>query len=235
MTETLTLTRDQVREVDRRAVEELGIPGIVLMENAAVNAAALIRDTIQRRLGRSRAQATVAIVCGGGNNGGDGYAIARHLHNRGLSVQLFPAKAIESLQGDAAINASICANMDLSLTRVDDTALIDDAARAWAHVDLIVDAMLGTGFAGEVRDPLASIINTLDKLDTPIVAIDTPSGLDCQTGEPASTTIHARETITFVAHKIGFTNNAAQSHTGAIHVADIGVPPEVIDRVRQGA
>jgi NAD(P)H-hydrate epimerase len=232
MSATLTLSRDQVREVDRRAIEQLGIPGVVLMENAAINAAALIRDSLLRQTRRRACDLTVAIVCGGGNNGGDGYAVARHLHNRGFNVRLYPAKAIEALKGDAATNAHICQQMNLSITALDEAGALDTAAAAWQQADVLVDALLGTGFTGEVREPIGSIIQRINALDNKrIVAIDAPSGLDCETGDAASSTIMASETITFVANKRGFNEPAAKRYTGQVHVADIGVPPGLIQSV----
>jgi NAD(P)H-hydrate epimerase len=234
MSEPVILSREQVRAVDRRAIEQLGIPGLVLMENAAINAAAILRHLLKGRAGQGGERPRVAIICGGGNNGGDGYAIARHLHNGGLSVELFAAKAPDQLKGDAATNHAICANMRLAITRVDEPGLVDAAAWAWAKADLIVDAMLGTGFSGEVRQPLASIIQRVNALDGPlVVAIDTPSGLDCQSGAPASATVEAGHTITFVAQKVGFTAAGAERYTGQVHVADIGAPPELIEAVQR--
>jgi NAD(P)H-hydrate epimerase len=235
MNDEWILTRQQVRQVDRRAIEQLGIPGIVLMENAAINASVLLRDVLTKAGGLS-GKGPIAILCGGGNNGGDGYAIARHLHNRGLAVELFAAKNPTQLKGDAATNYAICANMALPIYPVYEPGQLDSAAKHWQGAGLIVDAMLGTGFTGEVRQPLAGIIERVNALHGPtVVAIDTPSGLDCQTGAAADATLCADHTITFVAKKVGFTATGADRYIGAVHVAGIGAPPELIEAVQDSA
>ncbi len=221
-----TLTRLQVREVDRLAIEELGIPGIVLMENAARNAAAAILDVIEGQLQLTPVDARVVVLCGGGNNGGDGYAIARHLHNVGATVILIAAKAPAELSGDAATNHAICAAMGLDIRPV------ECAAEALRGGHVAVDALLGTGFAGEVRPPLASLIALTNESRATqglvTVAIDVPSGLDCDTGQPAAPTIEADLTVTFVAAKPGLLAESARPYVGELVVADIGSPPELI-------
>jgi len=234
MPDSSTLTREQIREIDRRAVEELAIPGIVLMENAALNASALIHHDLTVHLNREKPgkHTRIALVCSGGNNGGDGYAIARHLHNRGYGVELFAAKNPVKLEGDAATNHAICANMGLPITIVDEESKIDAAAKSWKDADLIIDAMLGTGFAGEVRQPVASIVDRINAMrGRRVIAIDAPSGLDCQTGQPAANTIRAELTITFVARKTGFDVEGAERCTGEVRVAEIGVPPGLVESV----
>ncbi len=212
----LILTRDQVRSIDRRAIEEYDMPGIMLMENAGRNAAEIIK---QRYSGK------IAIFAGPGNNGGDGFVIARHLHNAGYPVRIVLAVDEAKLKGDALINYKIVRQSTIpieSLTEIDD--LLN-----WA--DVIVDALLGTGFSGQVRSPLAELIGNINAADRPIVAVDVPSGLDCQTGQPAETTIKADLTITFVAVKSGMVEPSAADYTGQIITADIGVPKELIDQV----
>lgn len=223
------LTRDQVREVDRLAIESLGIPGIVLMENAARGAT----QALLARLAPPRPPARVAIVCGGGNNGGDGYAMARHLHNHGCAVTLDAMKDPAGLSGDAATNHAICRRMGLAIEPVLEKPAIEAAAQRWAAADAVVDAMLGTGFAGEVREPMATAIRQLNALSGPLVlAVDVPSGLDCQSGAAAEATVRADVTVTFVARKTGFDAPGAAAWLGEVVVADIGAPPELIDRVR---
>lgn len=229
----ITLTREQVRQVDRLAIEQLGIPGIVLMENAARGATDAVLAYLNTRRQIAFASASAVILCGGGNNGGDGYAMARHLHNRGVKVALYALKAPADLQGDAATNCTICQHMGLPIHLLgDDEVAISKAAAVWAKADLLVDAILGTGFQGEVREPAASIIARVNRLAQPVVvAVDVPSGLDCQTGTPSSATIQADLTVTFVASKTGFDQPAAKAVLGEVVVADIGVPPELIARI----
>ncbi|MFP4144620.1 MAG: NAD(P)H-hydrate epimerase [Phycisphaeraceae bacterium] len=232
------LPRDEVRELDRLAVASLGIPSIVLMENAGRNGADVILDLLRvgpRKL--SPGEGRVAIFCGGGNNGGDGYVIARHLHNAGVHVRIFAAKDPGELDGDARVNADICRKMDLEIYPAREPAAIGQKPElaAWlAEADVIVDALLGTGFQGEVREPLASLIELINAQEVPqTVAADVPSGLDCQTGEPANATVRAAVTVTFAANKEGFLSDSARPWLGELLVADIGTPPELIDRVRR--
>jgi len=227
-----TLTREQSRAVDRLAVERLGIPSIVLMENAAINATAAMLDELGEAGGgvEDFAALAIAVVCGGGNNGGDGYAIARHLHNLGADVRLYAAKDPAGLDGDAATNHAICERMGIPIEPVLDEAAIPRARDRWADADAVVDALLGTGFSGEVREPLASVIRALGGLgDTRVIAIDVPSGLDADTGQPSNATVRADLTVTFVARKRGFTAEA-EAWTGRVVVGDIGVPPALVEQ-----
>ncbi len=232
------LTREQVREVDRLAIQELGIPGVVLMENAGRNAT----DIIQRFMQEHGAKLESALIlCGGGNNGGDGYVIARHLHNRGLKVTIFATKPIDQLAGDAEINANICDKMNLDIQPA--SALATQASSLTPAPSVIIDALLGTGFQGELRADMLELIRTInamrDQPDPPVIAaIDLPSGLDCDTGQPpegpegpAQDAVRADLTVTFVAPKLGFSQPAAWPYLGKLEVAEIGVPPGLIDRV----
>ena len=217
----MNLTRQQVREVDRLAIEQLGIPGIVLMENAARGAAEAVLALLGDDLAAAAvspgagAQARAAVLCGGGNNGGDGYAIARHLHNAGVAVAVYAAVDTDRLAGDAAVNCRIVRRMGLTVAPILSAEQAAAHSPAWADSHVIVDALLGTGFWGEVRQPLASIIQQCNaasaQADGPkVVAVDVPSGLDCDTGQPAAATVRADITVTFVAAKAGFAAAAAR-------------------------
>lgn len=226
------LTREQVRNVDRLAIEELGIPGVVLMENAGRNAVEIILRFMQERGGRP---ASALIFCGGGNNGGDGYVIARHLHNRGVRVQIIAHRPIADLTGDAAVHACICQKMNLDIQPA--TTLKPQASSLKPAPDIIIDALLGTGFTGDLRPDMLDLIQHInaqrDQPSPPVVtAIDLPSGLDCDTGRPGQAAVHADLTVTFVAPKLGFSQPAAWPYLGKFEVADIGVPPELIEKVR---
>ncbi len=213
------LTREQVREVDRIAIEELGIPGIVLMENAGRNAAHEILDAFSPI-------ARAVLFCGTGNNGGDGFVIARHLANAGVPVHIALAGKVEKLSPDAAVNYRICANMGWPIAAAESVELLPN--------DVVVDALLGTGFTSQVRAPLAKIIGRINAASKrAVVAIDVPSGLDCDTGQPSNATIQADMTVTFVAAKVGFSKPPAAEYTGQIVTADIGAPPSINSRVAQ--
>ncbi len=231
----VTLTRQQVREVDRLAIQELGIPGVVLMENAGRNAAGIVLQRLEERSAQTGQLGTVSVVCGGGNNGGDGYVIARHLHNRGVEVKIYAITDPATLSGDAAVHHRICEKMRMLIEPITTQTQLLDTATSWGRAPVLVDALLGTGFQGAVRDHPAAVITAVNgvktKYGTWILAIDVPSGLDCDTGLPSNATVRADATVTFVASKSGFTNPAARPYTGRVHIADVGAPPGLIDRV----
>jgi len=213
------LTRDEVRDVDRRAIEEYGLPGVVLMENAGRGCAELVDA------------GPVVICCGKGNNGGDGYVIARHLDNRGIAVEIISVCPVEELKGDARINADVAVKAGLKITVASD-------ARDWEAVEdrvrsakWIVDSLLGTGFTGTLREPYLTAIRTVNSSSVSgrkVLAVDVPSGLDVDTGLPASECIKADVTATFVAIKPGFLQPTARPFLGQVKVVEIGVPRSLL-------
>jgi NAD(P)H-hydrate epimerase len=222
----LLLTRAQVREIDRLAIEQYGIPGIVLMENASRAAARIAIRMLRRRPRR------VLILCGGGNNGGDGLAIARHVHNHLIEVTVAATVAPDSWQGDAAINASILQAMGVPVEPATPAMVA-----AWQG-GLIVDAIFGTGLARPPRPPFPELARAVNGTGIRVLAVDVPSGLDCDTGLPLGepeAVIRANVTVTFVARKPGFVRPQARPYLGHVVVVDIGVPRELIERVRGGA
>jgi NAD(P)H-hydrate epimerase len=225
---SFVLSRDAGRAVDRAATEEYGIPGIVLMENAARGLADAAIDMLDRlskaesSAGSARAR-HVLIVCGSGNNGGDGYALARHLHNAGTTVTLMPLSEPKS-GGDAAINHAICQAMHLREMAVDSRDLLDNE-----HFDLIVDAIFGTGLDREITGTAREVIVWINERHTPVLAVDVPSGLDCDTGEIHGACIRAAMTCTFVALKPAFQQLDTQKWLGEVRVVDIGAPRELVE------
>jgi NAD(P)H-hydrate epimerase len=211
------LTRQQVREVDRRAIEELGVPSIVLMENAGRGAAELLQ-----KLG---IHGPVAICCGKGNNGGDGFVIARHLHNVGVKVRVLLFAKPDELSGDAAMNCRVIDRLKIPLTVIEQPDA-QQLARQFGAVEWIVDALFGTGLSGPVRSPFDAVIRAINSAGVRVFAVDIPSGLDCDTGQPLGETVRATYTATFVAPKQAYANPDSLQWTGQVHVLDIGVPPE---------
>ena len=214
----LRLTRAQVREIDRRSIEEYHVPGVVLMENAA-------RAVVDVAAGVMSPGGRVLIVCGGGNNGGDGFAVARHLHNRGHAVSLVSTVPADQYRGDALANLQIVRAMNLPLL-VATPELI-----AAPQFDLIIDAVFGTGLTAAPRDAGAAAIDAMNRSAAPKLAVDLPSGLDCDTGRPLGPSVRAAWTVTFVAEKVGFANPEAAPYLGRVTVGDIGCPREAIDAV----
>jgi len=224
-TTTTMLDRVASRMVDRFALDHFGLPGIVLMENAA---SGLVRATRHALLSRGVAipGARVLNVCGGGNNGGDGYALARRLHNDGVAVTLAPLAATKP-GTDAAVNHAACRAMNLAFASLDDALDVDS-------FDLVVDAIFGTGLDRPPDALAAEAIERLNAARPDILAVDLPSGLDCDTGEPLGACIRATWTVTLGALKRGFANPRSRAFTGEVTVADIGVPRELIETCAAG-
>jgi NAD(P)H-hydrate epimerase len=217
--ELTVLTRQQVREFDHRAITEFGVPSLVLMENAGRGAAELLLA-----LGIHGA---VAICCGKGNNGGDGLVMARHLQNHGVSVAVHLFARPEDLSQEAAVHWHIIEKAGITAqiwTEVSDVPLTQELAKA----EWIVDALFGTGLEGPVRAPLDRVISTINASPGSVFAVDIPTGLNADTGEPMGATIRARHTATFVASKTGFTNPAARIWLGEVSVIDIGAPLKLV-------
>jgi len=213
----MELTREQMRALDHRAIKELGVPGIVLMENAGRGVAELLQGLGIR--------GAVLICCGKGNNGGDGFVIARHLDNHRLPVRVVLFVAPESLTGDAAIAYRIIASSGLPIISYDPELFTRELALA----DWVVDALLGTGLLGAVRSPIDQCIAAINDSQKKVMAVDLPSGLDCDTGQPLGPTIRADHTATFVAPKKGFHDPQAKAWLGQVHVVDIGVPRVLLE------
>lgn len=216
------LTRAEVRSIDARAAEELGLPTLILMENAGRGAAELLR-------GELGTGARVAIVCGRGNNGGDGGVVARHLDAEGHAVRVVWFAAAESLRGDAAVQHGVLARAGVA-QEAWDGPIERDRLDAWLQgADWVVDALLGTGLDRPVTGDLQVAIEAINDAGKPVLALDLPSGLDCDTGRPLGVAVRARRTATFVAPKVGFDRPGASAYTGTVHVVPIGVPRRLLE------
>jgi NAD(P)H-hydrate epimerase len=222
---SIVLTRQQIRSVDRLAIERYHIAGLVLMENAGRTAAAIIRDAYGET-------GETLICCGPGNNGGDGCVIARHLHNAGWSVRLLVTGETSHMTPDMKANFAIVEAMGLERTVAPDFDTQRGIIESVRAGEVLIDALLGTGFRGTVRSPTAELIQRMNAAaKRATVAIDMPSGLDCDTGAPSNATIRADLTITFVAAKTGLTVGGAAPYVGRVEVADIGVPRELLAEI----
>jgi NAD(P)H-hydrate epimerase len=240
---TFSLTRDEVREIDRRSTEEFGVPGHVLMENAGRGCAELLM-----RLNPDKKP--VLVLCGPGNNGGDGFVIARHLlaHEWPVSVgvlsELGMAGSGDSIAADPKLSPDAARNYVL-LKRIHHVRLV--SPRFWSadkrmreqlfkEIDSsgwIVDALFGTGLCRPLGPPYDDVVARVNDSRHPVLAVDIPSGLDCDTGEPLGCCIKAAHTATFVAPKRGFRNPRSRDWTGEVHVIDIGAPGALVDEYRR--
>jgi len=217
------MSRDEVRAFDRWAIDTLGLPGVVLMENAGRSCAELIKDKLKHI-----SKPKVCIFCGTGNNGGDGSVIARHLINSGFNVVVVLCGDRDKVKGDAKINLDVLERLGQSIEKLDihDAGVNSRIEELAAGADMLVDAVFGTGLTGQLSNEYKVLIESINAQNRPILAVDIPSGLDCDTGQPLGAAIKASYTVTFVAVKKGFTASTAAQYTGEVFVASIGVQPQ---------
>jgi len=215
-------TAAEMRALDARAIQDLGIAGTRLMEAAGAGAARLIAREFAPIRGRR-----VVILCGKGNNGGDGFVVARHLRARGARVRVLLVAARGEVRGDAT-----WALGRLGAARVTELAAPDLEAlgRDLASADVVVDALLGTGLTGPARDPMARVIETVNASGRPVVALDLPSGAGSDTGALAGPTVNATVTATFGGHKRALVVHPAAARAGRVTVIPIGIPAAEVGR-----
>jgi NAD(P)H-hydrate epimerase len=213
-----------MREADRRTIEEIGIPSLVLMENAGRQVVAAMEAIYSDLTDRH-----VAILCGRGNNGGDGFVVARTLVQRGVGVSVFLIGQVSDVRGDARVNLDILGRLGLTVVEVAD-------GQAWElHVSevrdctLIVDAIFGTGLNAPVSGLIESVITDINASTIPVVSIDLPSGLSADSSDPIGESIEAGTTVTLGAPKIPLVLMPAELRAGDIVIADIGIPMDVVN------
>ena len=214
------IRRQEVRHVDQWAIDQIGLLGVVLMENAGRQATDLAQQLLDQAHG-----AAAAIVAGAGNNGGDGFVVARHLALRGYQPAVFLVAPRQKLSADAAVNLHILEKLNLMVHDVGPesiAALADHLTPA----DLVIDAVGGTGITGNLRGALAEAVRQINAARRPVLAIDIPTGLDCDTGQAGDPCVRATATVTFVDRKSGFDAPGSIEFTGPVTVADIGVPSQ---------
>ena len=217
-------TAEEMQELDRKAIETYRIPGIVLMENAGRGAAEVISNFFPEIHKKK-----VAIIAGKGNNGGDGFVIARYLLNQGIYVRVYLLTDPKGLRGDAETNFSIFHRIKGEVVSVPSSKDYIKVKRDLEKFDILVDGIFGTGLDAEVRGYYREVIDHLNTLQRPIVAIDIPSGLDADTGKPLGTAIRASLTITFGLPKIGHLIPPGLDYVGKVKVIDIGIPKRLVE------
>lgn len=222
---TPVLSRAQMRAYDRFAIETCHVPGVVLMENAGRGAT----DVLARLLPLDAAR--VVVVCGAGNNGGDGFVVARHLLARGVAVQVFLAGASEQVMGDARINHDAFIDLGGRFTELPKGSDLAPLERALDEAGVVIDALFGTGLDRPITGFLEEVIDRVNRASARRIALDVPSGLDADSGAPLGTCVEAADTITFGHLKIGLLTPEGARLAGNVHVVDLGVPAYVLSQV----
>jgi ADP-dependent NAD(P)H-hydrate dehydratase / NAD(P)H-hydrate epimerase len=220
------LNTQQMREADRRTIDEIGIPSVVLMENAGRQAVAAMEAAFD-----GLASSHVGVLCGQGNNGGDGFVVARTLLQRGIEASVFLLGSVSEVRGDARTNLEILGRIGLTVVEI-------TSAQEWelhfseiSECDLLVDAILGTGFHGRLSGLLETVVADVNDLGVPVVAIDIPTGLSADSHQIEGDAIDAAMTVTLAAPKIPLVLPPADTHAGDLVIADIGIPHPIIDDV----
>ena len=218
------LTSAQMREADRRTIDDIGIPSLVLMENAGRQVVAAIEsfhdDLADRHVG---------ILCGRGNNGGDGFVVARTLAQRGVQVSVFLFGRVGDVRGDARLNLEILGRLGLTVVEIGDSQAWELHASEVSACTLLVDAIFGTGLNAPLSGLLETVVADVNGSGVPIVSIDLPSGLAADSHDPIGDSIDAHLTVTLAAPKLPLVLPPAETRAGDIVIADIGIPGDVID------
>src|SRR5438132_6408684 len=220
------LNSAQMREADKRTIDDIGIPSLVLMENAGRQAVAAMEamysDLLERQIG---------VLCGRGNNGGDGFVIARTLMQRGVDVAVFLIGRVADVRGDARTNLEILGRLGLTIVEVADSQAWELHCSEVTDCTLIVDAIFGTGLNAPVSGLIQSVIADINASGIPVVSIDLPSGLSADSADPIGDSIEAGMTVTLAAPKLPLVLPPAETRAGDIVIADIGIPSDILETV----
>ena len=220
------VTASEMQEMDRKTIESFGIPGRVLMENAGRGATRIL---FKRFSGLSDKK--VGVIAGRGNNGGDGFVIARYLAQKGIRVSVYLLATSSLVKGDAAANLKLLAPLNIPVIEIPDQNLFLKNKSSMLNQDIWVDAILGTGLKSDVKGYFKEIIEFINSLNRPVFAVDIPSGLNSDTGQPCGASIRAHTTATFAFAKTGHLLFPGADYTGNLEIIDIGIPPYIAERI----
>ena len=220
------LNTQQMREADRQTINDIGIPSIVLMENAGRQTVAAMEAAFD-----GLAASRVGVLCGRGNNGGDGFVVARTLVQRGIETIVFLLGSVSEVRGDARTNLEILGRIGLTVVEVTNAQEWELHFSEVSECDLLVDAILGTGFHGRLNGLLETVVADVNELPVPVVAIDLPTGVSADSNEINGESIDAAMTVTLAAPKIPLVLPPADMRCGDLVIADIGIPAPIIDEV----
>ncbi len=221
------VTADEMKEMDRRTIESFGLPGRVLMENAGLGATRFFlkrfEDIENKKIG---------VVAGRGNNGGDGFVMARYLAQKGMRVTVYLLSEKQKVKGDAAANLSLLLPLKVPVVEMPDSESFSAHITEMRHEAIWIDAILGTGLQSDVKGFFKEIIDFLNQSNRPVFAVDIPSGLNSDTGRPCGTCIRADATATFAFAKTGHFLLPGADYTGSLNIVDIGIPPYIAESVK---
>ncbi len=220
------LNTQQMREADRRTIDEIGIPSIVLMENAGRQAVAAMEAAFE-----DLPSSHVGVLCGRGSNGGDGFVVARTLIQRGIETSVFLLGSVAEVRGDARTNLEVLGRIGLTVVEIASAQEWELHFSQLSECDLLVDAILGTGFHGPLSGLLETVVADVNGLGVPVVAIDLPTGLSADTHEVDGEAIDAAMTVTIAAPKLSLVLPPGDAHCGDLVIADIGIPLPILDEV----
>ncbi len=214
----------QMNEIDRAAISRVGLPGIVLMENAAIR----IFDEVKKILVELPKKRTV-VFAGKGNNGGDAFAVARHLHNNDVITEIYITCSKSEITGDSGINLKVIENMGIVPKELSEN-ILNELSDSLKNADIIIDGIFGTGFKGEIKGIIKDAVCMINSSGKTVLSIDIPSGVNGTTGEVSGACIRAARTVTLCLPKTGIIIHPGCEYAGELVVADIGIPPEIMDK-----
>lgn len=217
------ITSQKMQEIDKRAIEEFGIPAILLMENAGYQASCVVLDMLSKKKRKK-----VVCVCGKGNNGGDGFVCARHLINKGIDTDIFLIGDPSKLKKDAKINYNILKKMGKTIRLLKTKKDFYMLKAKFTKTQLLIDAIFGIGLSGQVKELYRKVIDLMNQSKIPILAIDVPSGLDATEGDVLGVCIRASKTVSFALPKTGFFKNQGPLHVGELITVDISIPNKLL-------
>ncbi|MBA3019150.1 MAG: NAD(P)H-hydrate dehydratase [Proteobacteria bacterium] len=220
------VTAGEMQEMDRQTIESYGLPGRVLMENAGLGATQILLKQFKGLVDKK-----VGIVAGRGNNGGDGFVMARYLSQKGISVTVYLLAKKSMVKGDAAENLNLLAPLDITVIEMPDQKSFSKNKTSMLHQDIWIDAILGTGLKSDVKGYFRKIIEFINSLARPVFSVDIPSGLNADTGQPCGACIQAHTTATFAFAKTGHLIFPGAGYTGNLEIIDIGIPNYIAEKV----
>jgi NAD(P)H-hydrate epimerase len=220
------VTANEMQEMDRRTITDFGIPGMVLMENAGRGATRFLLEHIPDIENK-----TVGVIAGRGNNGGDGYVMARYLKQKGVPVKVYLLAKADRVRGDAAANLKLLKPLNVPVVEIPDEASLPAYRSEMAGIEVWIDAILGTGLKSDVKGFFKTVIQFINGLNKPVFAVDIPSGLNSDTGQVCGECIRASATATFAFLKTGHTIHPGTQYTGKRKIVDIGIPPHIVAEV----